>query len=185
VSFFLSAARGNRGDVDVDAVAGAACDVPTALYSFSFAQNPEWTALHPSADEIKEYLLRVAADYGIPAKTTFRTAVYAAEWDGSRDRWRVHLRSLDTGEEYVHECKILVSAVGLLTDPNVPDIKGRETFAGEQVHSARWKRDVQLEGKRVALVGNGCEFFSSCFSLSLPLPALRCEGREEAGCISI
>ncbi|KAA8900492.1 dimethylaniline monooxygenase [Sphaerosporella brunnea] len=135
---------------------GAACDIPTALYSFSFAQNPEWTVLHPPSGEIKAYVEKVAQDYGLVEKTTFRTEAFRAEWDDKTNRWYVWVRNLDSGDEYVHECKILFSATGLLVDPMIPQIPGQEKFEGAAMHSSRWDHSVSLEGKNVAIIGNGC-----------------------------
>ncbi|KAA8892778.1 monooxygenase [Sphaerosporella brunnea] len=135
---------------------GAACDVPSALYSFSFSQKPNWTCLMPSNTEIIAYADEVAAKYDIPARATLQTEVVKAEWLEDRSRWRVYLRDLVTGEEYTHECKILFSATGQLGVPNYPELPGQETFQGKIFHSARWDHAVELDGKRVAVVGNGC-----------------------------
>ncbi|KAF8251677.1 monooxygenase [Wilcoxina mikolae CBS 423.85] len=134
---------------------GCACDVPSALYSFSFAQNKEWTKLYPSSREIKAYADKVAADYDIPVRTTFRTEVVRVEWIDEKSRWLVYLRNWDSGDEYTHDCKVLFNAGGLLVDPNIPQYPGQERFEGVTMHSARWGHSVSLEGKKVAVIGNG------------------------------
>lgn len=133
--------------------------MPSALYSFSFAQNKEWTKTYPSSSEIKAYADKVAAEYNIPARTTFRTEVVRAEWNNENSRWVVYLRNRDSGHEYTHDCKILFNASGLLVDPNIPQYPGQERFEGVTMHSARWDHSVSLEGKKVAVIGNGCGLF--------------------------
>jgi cation diffusion facilitator CzcD-associated flavoprotein CzcO len=146
---------------------GAACDVPVALYSFSFAQNPEWTKFHANSQEIKEYMEKVAAEYGLMGKISFRTEAFRAEWDDQKNHWYVWVRNLDSGEECVHECKILFSATGLLVDPSIPEIPGQSTFQGAAMHSARWDHSVLLDGKNVAVIGNGCKYHAVTFTYLL------------------
>jgi cyclohexanone monooxygenase len=126
---------------------GAACDVPSHLYSYSFELNPEWSRSFSPQDEIQEYLRAVAAKYDVDDYHLFDTEVMLAKWDGTR--WLV-----DTTNG-AFTADVLVSAVGALCEPALPDIKGIETFAGEIFHSARWNHDTSLEGKRVALIGTG------------------------------
>ncbi|TGZ76522.1 monooxygenase [Ascodesmis nigricans] len=140
----------------VNSYPGAACDVPSALYSYSFAQNPRWTCMMPSAREIKAYQDSVAARFNAGEKMTFRAEAIRAEWLEEKRRWRVSLRNVDTGECWVHECRILFSCTGALVTPNIPEIPGMEEWQGEVVHSARWHPAVQVKGKRVAVIGNGC-----------------------------
>lgn len=136
---------------------GAACDVPSALYSLSFAQKPNWTCAMPSDLEIRTYLNGVAEQYNFNAKTTYKTNVEKAIWMDEIKRWKVYLRDRDTNTGYIHECKILLSCAGLFGTPNWPEIPGRETFKGVQMHSARWDKSVDLKGKRVTVFGNGCK----------------------------
>jgi cation diffusion facilitator CzcD-associated flavoprotein CzcO len=89
---------------------------------------------------------------------TFRTECESASWDNERQRWSVLLRDLETGKTYVHECKVLFSAVGWLVDPKHPNIHGMNTFEGPVFHTARWRHDVGLEGKDTVVIGNGCEY---------------------------
>lgn len=99
----------------------------------------------------------MADDYDIPSRTSFRTEVVRAEWDDASARWTVHLKNLDNGAEYTHECKILFSASGVLVNPKTPVIPGQDRFRGPQIHSARWDHSVSLAGKNVAIIGNGCK----------------------------
>ncbi|KAL2859556.1 hypothetical protein BJX68DRAFT_116847 [Aspergillus pseudodeflectus] len=144
------------GTWHINTYPGCACDVPSALYSYSFAQNPKWTKLMPSHDEIKAYQREVADTYGLRQKMTFRTEVKECYWREDASRWLMVLRNIDTDEIFYHECQILFGATGVLVEPRPCDIPGASTFNGSIFHSARWNHDVSLEGKRVVVVGNGC-----------------------------
>ena len=128
---------------------GAACDVPSHLYSFSFELNPSWSRSFSPQPEIQDYLRAVAAKYRVLDKHAFGTEVVRAEWDAAAQQWRV-----DTTRGSL-TADVLVPAVGALCEPKLPDIPGIETFRGELFHSARWNHDADLRGKRVALVGTG------------------------------
>ena len=128
---------------------GATCDVPSHLYSYSFALNPNWSRSFSPQDEIQDYLRGVAAKYEVAEKHLFDTDVTQARWDEKTTRWLV-----DTTNGGF-SCDVLVSAVGALAEPSLPDIKGIENFRGEVFHSARWNHDAKLAGKRVALIGTG------------------------------
>ncbi|PLN86438.1 monooxygenase [Aspergillus taichungensis] len=140
----------------INSYPGCACDVPSALYSFSFALNPKWTKLMPSWEEIKAYQEEVAAKYSLRDKMHFRTEVVECTWQEDTARWLLVLRDLASGETFHHECQILISATGLLVQPRECDIPGAASFKGALFHSARWDHSVVLEGKRVVVVGNGC-----------------------------
>lgn len=137
---------------------GCACDVPSALYSFSFALNPKWTKLMPSWSEIKAYQEDVVEEYNLHDKMRFRTEIVQCIWQEDTARWLLVVRDLVSGETFHHECQILISATGLLAQPRECDIPGAASFKGALFHSARWDHSVDLEGKRVVVVGNGCEY---------------------------
>ncbi len=128
---------------------GAACDVPSALYSFSFAPNPGWSMSFSPQAEIEAYLTKVAEESGTLDRFFFDTELTAARWDESGQRWHV---STSRGDVVA---KTLISGSGGLSEPKLPDIEGIETFAGDVFHSARWDHDVDLTGKRVAIIGTG------------------------------
>jgi cation diffusion facilitator CzcD-associated flavoprotein CzcO len=128
---------------------GACCDVPSQLYSFSFARNPEWTSSYSPQPEIQAYLRRVADDHGLRDRIVFDTELEQAVWDDDAQRW--HCRTT-SGEISV---KVLVTGTGGLSEPRLPEIEGLGSFAGPLFHSARWDHDVDLAGKRVAVVGTG------------------------------
>jgi cation diffusion facilitator CzcD-associated flavoprotein CzcO len=128
---------------------GAACDVPSHLYSYSFELNPKWSRSFSPQPEIQDYLRRTAAKYNVADKHLFHTSVTAATWDEDEARWVVET----TAGTFTAD--LLVPAVGALCEPALPDIAGIDTFEGEIFHSARWNHDVSLEGKRVAVIGTG------------------------------
>jgi len=128
---------------------GAACDVPSHLYSYSFALNPEWTRSFSTQPEIYKYIQSVANRHKVLDKHIFDCDVLSARWDEASARWHV---STNKGE---FVAKIVVSAVGALCEPSLPDIKGIDGFKGEIFHSSRWNHDADLTGKRVAVIGTG------------------------------
>ncbi|HET9772045.1 MAG TPA: NAD(P)/FAD-dependent oxidoreductase, partial [Acidimicrobiia bacterium] len=128
---------------------GAACDVPSHLYSFSFAPNPDWSRSFSPQAEIQQYLRRVATDFGVRPHIRFHHEVLGAEWDEAGGRWRVRTTAGD------FEAGVLVSATGALSDPAVPVLPGLDRFEGTIFHSARWRHDHDLAGRRVAVVGTG------------------------------
>ncbi|KAL2827500.1 hypothetical protein BJY01DRAFT_255663 [Aspergillus pseudoustus] len=135
---------------------GCGCDVPSALYSYSFAPNPNWTKLMPSNEEIKAYMDNVVDTYDLRRKMTFGTEVVRSVWREDAGRWLLNLRDLNTGREYLHECQILFAATGQLVEPRPCEIPGAADFNGKIFHSARWDHSVDLEGKNVVVIGNGC-----------------------------
>jgi cation diffusion facilitator CzcD-associated flavoprotein CzcO len=128
---------------------GAACDVPATLYSYSFRPQ-RWSRRFPSQPETLAYLHEVAAEHGLGPHLRFGSKVTAARFDEAQARWQV---SIDGGGTL--QANALVSAVGQLNRPALPSIEGREDFAGPSWHSARWNHDVELAGKRVAVIGTG------------------------------
>jgi cation diffusion facilitator CzcD-associated flavoprotein CzcO len=128
---------------------GCTCDVPSHLYSFSFAPNPGWTRTYSSQPEILAYLERVAEDFGVMPKVRLNTEVRGADWDDDAQRWRIETSA---GEVVA---KVLVSGTGPLVEPKLPDFPGLERFQGPAFHSARWDHDADLKGKRVASIGTG------------------------------
>jgi cation diffusion facilitator CzcD-associated flavoprotein CzcO len=128
---------------------GAACDVPSFAYCFSFEQKTDWSRKWSPQPEILAYMDHCAERYGILPHIRFSTAVVNARFDADEGAW--HIRT-STGEDVVAE--VLVSAVGQLHRPHVPALAGLDRFAGPVFHSARWDRDVDLRDRRVAVVGN-------------------------------
>lgn len=135
---------------------GAACDVPIFVYAFSFAQGQPWSRLLPGYAEIRNYVSNVVSDYDLQPHMSFQTECKSAVWNHERSVWSLKMQNLSTGENFIHECRILFSAVGLLSQPYTPEIPGAETFKGDSFHTARWKDEVSVAGKDVVVLGNGC-----------------------------
>lgn len=129
---------------------GAACDVPSHLYELSFAPNPRWSRRYAPQAEIQAYIERVARDEGVLDRVRTGTEVEAASWDDERAVWALETSSGS------HEADVLITACGQLSVPSVPKLDGLDDFAGPAFHTARWRHDVDLTGKRVAVVGTGC-----------------------------
>ena len=129
---------------------GAACDIPSNLYSLSFLPNPDWTRLFPPQAEIEAYMNRCADEGGIRAGMRFNARVERAHWDEAQTRWHV---TLATGD--VLHARALVLGTGGLSRPQMPQIEGLDQFAGPVFHTARWRDDVSLAGKRVGIIGTG------------------------------
>ena len=128
---------------------GCGCDVPSALYSFSFAPNPGWTRTFASQPEILAYVEKTARRVGVLDHIRFRTEMLGAAWDADRRRWDVET----SDGRYV--AQVVIAAAGPITEPAVPALPGIESFTGDVFHSGRWNHSVDLRGKRVAVVGTG------------------------------
>ncbi|HTO71842.1 MAG TPA: NAD(P)/FAD-dependent oxidoreductase [Myxococcota bacterium] len=129
---------------------GAACDVPSHFYCYSFEPNPDWSHKFSGQAEIREYLERTAQKYGIVPHIRFGTEVAAASFDERAGKWRVRTTG---GEELLAD--VLVSGCGQLNRPRVPDLPGLGEFEGKSFHSARWDETYDMTGKNVVVVGNG------------------------------
>jgi cation diffusion facilitator CzcD-associated flavoprotein CzcO len=129
---------------------GSACDVPSHLYSFSFAQRRDWSRLCSPQQEIHDYLTGVARALDVERLVQPGRTVSACSWDEERCRW-----SVATAEGEHYESDAIVLATGQLHQPAIPRLEGLETFAGHTFHSSRWDHGYPLEGKRVAVVGTG------------------------------
>lgn len=128
---------------------GATCDVPSNLYSFSFAPNPEWSSTYSPQPEIRRYLHACVERFGLRPVLRTGVEVTGAEWREDDQRWAV------STSEGLWTAEVLVSAIGPLTEPKLPDVPGIDRFAGKVMHSARWDSGYDLTGKRVASIGTG------------------------------
>ncbi len=128
---------------------GCACDVPSHLYSYAFAPNPDWSSTYSGQAEIWDYLERCADRFGIRPHLRLGCTALGARWDEVDRRW--HLTT-SAGE---HVARVLVLATGPLSEPSIPDIPGMEAFPGTVFHSARWNHEHDLTGRRVAVIGTG------------------------------
>ncbi|MDV2439010.1 NAD(P)/FAD-dependent oxidoreductase [Acinetobacter gerneri] len=128
---------------------GCGCDVPSALYSFSFSPSHKWSHLFAKQPEILSYLEDVAEKYNLNEKIEFENELLSAKWDEKK-----HLWNLETSKG-PYQAKTVIFTTGPITEPSMPKLKGIETFKGEMFHSARWNHDYDLTGKRVAVIGTG------------------------------
>jgi cation diffusion facilitator CzcD-associated flavoprotein CzcO len=129
---------------------GAACDIPSQLYSYSFAQRRDWTRLCSSQPEILDYLRGVAADHGVDRLIHTDSPADTCTWSSDSAGWTV-----TTTDGRTFSADALIVATGQLHQPHLPELPGLDTFEGEAFHSARWDHDLSLAGKRVAVIGNG------------------------------
>jgi cation diffusion facilitator CzcD-associated flavoprotein CzcO len=129
---------------------GCACDVPSHLYSFSFEPNPYWTRMFSSQVEIWEYLRHCVDAYGLAPHLRLGAQVTGARFDEAAARWNVEVNATE-----LISCRVLVAGVGALHHPKMPDLPGLSAFEGTTFHSAQWRHDHDLEGRRVAVVGTG------------------------------
>ena len=128
---------------------GCQCDIPSNLYSFSFARNPDWDRAYPMRDQILEYLRDCARRFGILPHTRVGCELLAATWVADAQRWELETTTGPLA------ARVLVAAPGLLSEPSTPDLPGFERFEGNAFHTADWDHSDDLTGKRVALIGAG------------------------------
>ena len=129
---------------------GCACDVQSHLYSYSFEPNPDWSRMFSPQPEIRAYLRHCADKYGVASHIRYHAEVTGAEYDDATRTWRIDVR-----DNAPITCRAMVFGMGPLHIPNIPEIPGLERFAGPTFHSAEWDHEVDLRGKRVAVVGTG------------------------------
>lgn len=132
---------------------GCGVDTPSALYSFSFASH-DWSKYFALRDELHAYIGQVAQDTRVVEKIRFGTEVIGATYDEAGQAWDVIAHTSD-GSTVTVRASVVVTAVGAFSRPRMPDIPGLDTFQGPCVHTARWPDDLDLAGKRVAVIGNG------------------------------
>ncbi|MFF4032205.1 flavin-containing monooxygenase [Streptomyces sviceus] len=128
---------------------GCACDVPSHLYSFSFAPHPDWPRTFSGQEHIRAYLEHVTDVFRLRPHIRLNSEVKRMTWDGEKLRWDIETAGGRLSADLV------VSATGPLSDPKIPDIPGLDSFPGKVFHSARWDHGYDLRGKRVAMVGTG------------------------------
>ena len=128
---------------------GCRCDVPSNLYSFSFAPNPHWTETYSSQAEIERYLQEVARRFGVRDKVAFDTTLDEASWDPAGAVWRLQTSRGPLSAD------VLINGGGGLSEPFIPDLPGAASFAGTAFHSAAWDHSHDLTGRKVAIVGTG------------------------------
>ena len=128
---------------------GCGCDVPSALYSYSFAPSAKWSHLFARQPEILSYLEDVSNEFNITSKIEFNNELLNAAWDESRHLW---VLDTTTGQ---YLSRTVIFATGPITEAQIPRLEGLDTFTGEMFHSAKWNHDYDLTGKRIAVIGTG------------------------------
>ncbi|MFG2285945.1 flavin-containing monooxygenase [Streptomyces sp. NPDC048595] len=128
---------------------GCACDVPSHLYSFSFAPNPRWPRNFSGQPHIRAYLERVTDNFGLRPHIRFDAEVRSLRWSNSELHWELETAGGPLTAD------VVVSATGPLSDPKLPHVPGLDSFPGKVFHSARWDHDYDVRGKRVAMIGTG------------------------------
>lgn len=129
---------------------GAACDVPSNMYSFSFEPNPNWSRMYSGQAEILRYMQHCTTKYNLTPHVRTDSEVIESRWDSTKKHWMIRLAG---GESFT--ARVVVSGVGGLSRPALPKIKGLDQFKGALFHSADWQHDVTLAHKRVAVIGTG------------------------------
>jgi len=129
---------------------GCACDVPSHMYSLSFEPNRRWTRPYPQQPEIQDYILRLTATYGLRALIRFNSDVQSMRWLPEQSCWQVDI----AGQPPLLARHVIV-ATGPLSKPAIPELPGQGSFAGPSFHSGHWRHDIDLKGKRIAVVGTG------------------------------
>lgn len=132
---------------------GLRVDVPSHAYSFSFTQDHTWDNLYSYQPALLAYFQECAARFGIGDNIRYGVEVTGADWNEAEQRWDIAVRNEASSAEHI-EAKTLVSACGFFNRPFMPDFEGAELFGGDQFHSSRWRHDLDLRGKRVAIIGN-------------------------------
>ena len=146
----LEASDGLGGTWRNNTYPGAACDVPSHLYSYSFALKADWSKTYAEQPEILEYFEECADRFGIRPHLRTGVRITSAHWDDARQRWRL---TDDAGNAY--EADVVVSAIGTFTTPSYPDLAGLADFGGPCFHSARWEHEHDLAGRHIAVIGTG------------------------------
>lgn len=144
---------------------GARVDVGSHQYCYSFEPSHHWSEYYCQHAELRDYFCDVVENYRLGPHCRFGTEVTAITWDEARSRWRVGIRRADGGEDEL-DARFVMSAVGSLNLPHIPDIAGMDTFVGPSFHSARWPDDLDIAGTRFALVGAGASGFQIAPSIA-------------------
>jgi cation diffusion facilitator CzcD-associated flavoprotein CzcO len=145
----LECAREVGGTWRENTYPGLKCDVPSHLYSLSFAPNSHWSRMYPSQPEILRYLKRIARERGVLEHVRFGCELEQASWDHTDRRWAIRTSDGELTAD------VLITGVGTLADPRVPALPGLEEFEGAVFHAARWDHDHDLTGRRAAVIGSG------------------------------
>jgi 4-hydroxyacetophenone monooxygenase len=136
---------------------GCRVDIANHFYSYSFEENHQWSQYFSQQPELEQYFQKCFEKYALVEKTKFNTSVSTMTFDNSRSMWQV--QSINEGCEYSEEFNLVISCVGQLNQPKIPEINGLELFSGNIFHSARWPKDDHISDKKVAVIGSGASAF--------------------------
>ena len=136
---------------------GCRVDIPNHFYSYSFEENHQWSQYFSQQPELEQYFQACFDKYDLAGMTQFNTEVSAMTFDDSTNFWSI--QSINNGSEQSEEFNLVISCVGQLNQPKIPEINGLESFEGNIFHSARWPQDDQITGKKVAVIGSGASAF--------------------------
>ncbi len=126
-----------------------ACDIPSALYSFSFAPNPNWSTFFARQEEIRDYTIETASKFGVQDSILLNHELLEARWNQDQKAWQLHTSA------GIYTARFVIMACGPMHKPVTPSLKGMETFTGISFHSAQWDHSIDLTGKKVAVIGSG------------------------------
>jgi 4-hydroxyacetophenone monooxygenase len=163
---------------------GCRVDSSNHMYSYSFEPNHNWPQHFSTQPVLLDYFRGVAERHNLRRKIRFQTTVESLTWDDARSLWRARLRGPDGAEETV-EANAVITAVGQLNRPRYPDIEGRESFEGPSFHSAEWRHDVDLTGKRVAVIGTGASAFQFVPEIAPKVASLKVFQRTPPWCFPV
>ncbi|KAF3391140.1 putative sterigmatocystin biosynthesis monooxygenase stcW [Talaromyces pinophilus] len=159
---------------------GCGCDIPSVNYQFSWAPSAHWTSFYSSASEILHYFKTVAKDYGLMKYMRLNTKVVDARWNEEDQQWHVRIQRTDEPDTLIEDkAHILINANGVLNKWKWPAIPGRETFEGTMLHSANWDDSIQLESKRVAVIGSGSSGVQIVPNIQPLVSSLKCFIRSQ------
>lgn len=157
-----------------------ACDIPSHSYTWSFEPKTDWSSVYAGSNEIFKYFNDFADKYGLRQYVRTNHQVVSANWNHRRDGYDIAVRSLDSNQVIHDRCDILINATGILNSWRWPDIPGLDKYKGALLHTANWDDNVQLEGKRVGLIGNGYVLYPFGLKFYPNIYLTGCLGRLES-----
>ncbi|OJJ05846.1 hypothetical protein ASPVEDRAFT_87180 [Aspergillus versicolor CBS 583.65] len=159
---------------------GCGCDIPSVNYQYSWAPSTHWSSFYSSAAEILHYFKSVAQDYGLMKYMQLNCKVIDARWDEDKQQWHLKLQNTISNEVFEDSAHVLVNASGVLNKWKWPAIPNREHFKGQMLHSANWDDSIQLQGKRVGVIGSGSSAVQIVPNIQPVVSSLKCFIRSQS-----
>ncbi|KAL3444849.1 hypothetical protein BJX65DRAFT_319736 [Aspergillus insuetus] len=159
---------------------GCGCDIPSINYQFSWAPSSHWSSFYSSASEILHYFKSVAQDYGLMKYMNLNSKVVDARWVEEERQWHIQVQKTDSHTVFTDKADILINASGVLNKWKWPAIPNREAFQGPMLHSANWDDSIQLEGKRVGVIGSGSSAVQIVPNIQPLVSSLKCFIRSQS-----